>query len=135
VSPVIAALLLVVIVVAAFTGVYMWILQQVETYRFFFSRSVFESRMSLRESGVIEFAWSNSSGVFVYVRNTGDVRLCVLDVFFNGTLVASNLKFCLAPGEGGVLRLNVPGAPVHGRVRLVTEWFNEVEAEVVEIEE
>lgn len=135
VSPVIAALLLVVIVVTAFTGVYLWVFQQLETYRFLLRRDIFESRMMLAEAGIVEFAWIDDGKLYIYLRNVGEVDLCVLDVFFNGSLIASNAGFCLAPGEGDLLILPLGTDARYGRVRIVTGRFNEIEVEVTRVGE
>jgi len=135
VSPVIAALLLVVIVVTAFAGVYLWVLQQLETYRFLLKRDIFESKMALAESGVVEFAWISDSRLYVYLRNVGEVNFCVLDVFFNGSLIANDVEFCLPPGEGDLLVLPLGAGAKYGRVKIVTGRFNEIEVEVARIEE
>ena len=136
VSPVIAALLLAVVVVTAFTGVYLWVLQQLETYRSLLRRDVFESKMALAESGVVEFAWISREGKLnVYLRNVGEVDLCVLDVYFNGSLIASGIGLCLAPEEGDLLVLPLSANARYGKIRIVTGRFNYIEAEVAGIGE
>jgi len=133
-SPVIAALLLTVIVVTAFAGVYLWVLQQLETYKFLLGRDIYETRTTLAEVGIIEFAWLDDDGLNLYIRNVGEVELCVLDVFFNGSLIAADVGFCLAPEEGDLLELPLEINARYGRVRVITKRFNEIEAEVIRIE-
>ncbi len=136
ISPIIAAVLLVVIVVIAFSAVYIWALGRLEAYRFALERELWEARFSSMEDVVVEFAWFNSSGLYLYVYNTGDIRMCVMDVFVNDSLVARDLDWCLNPGAGGLLVVSYSFAPgdSYARVRVLTSRFTEIVVEVYRIE-
>jgi len=131
VSPVISALLLIVIVVAAFTGVYFWSLWQFQTYKFELERSYKEAMQAAQENLVVEFAWIDNNGrIKAYLRNAGEIEACVMDVFFNDTLLERDLHLCILPGEGAWLNTTNTVQGDYGRLKIVTERHLFIEVEV-----
>lgn len=127
VSPIIGALLMVVIVVIAFTGVYIWSLNRFELYRHSLARLRSDVQHALEEYGVVEYAWIDGDGTLkIYVRNAGEVELCVLDVFVNGTMFMRDVGVCVLPGEGGWVNSSKAVDGDFVEFKIVTERFNEI---------
>lgn len=134
VSPIIGALLMVVIVVIAFTGVYIWSIARFEIYRLHLKRLRYEVQEALEEYGIVEYAWIDRDGTLrVYVRNAGELKLCVLDVFVNDTLFMQDLNLCIPPGDGGWVNSSSTVGGRYVKVKLVTARFNYIRGEAYAI--
>ncbi len=134
VSPIIGALLMVVVVVVAFTGVYIWSLNRFELYRFHLERLRSDVQRVLEEYVVVEYAWIDGDGALrIYVRNAGEVELCVLDVFVNGSLFMSDVGVCILPGDGGWVNSSEAVGGGYVEFKLVTERFNEIYGEAYRV--
>lgn len=133
-SPIIGALLMVVIVVIAFTGVYIWSLTRFEIYRFHLKSLKREVQEALQEYGIIEYAWIDKDGTLkMYVRNAGELKLCILDVFINDTLLMHDLDICILPGSGGWINSSHVVGGSYVKVKLVTTRFNFIRGEAYAI--
>lgn len=134
VSQVIGALLMVVVVVVAFTSVYVWSLNRFELYRYSLSRLRSDAQHALEEYGVVEYAWIDGDGKLkIYVRNAGEVELCVLDVFINGSLFMRDVGLCVLPGEGGWVNSSETIDGDFLEFKIITEKFNEIYGEAYRV--